>query len=400
MAAVMENGLSLKFAPAFRTDREVVRAAVLQNGLAIAYTTRTIGAERELFLEAVTQNGIALGYATPELRSDDEVVMTALSTNGYALKYLPVELVNHERALAAVTQNGLALDYVPRDIIDHEIALAAIEENGNALKFVPRKLTHDPEIALVIQEWRERKQWVREKEKDSQQRKERSQKKEASKLFESISLQPMHNFSATLKKIEFNKTELQQDEEKLRRREDELAQFQPTILKMEKEKPGRYDINPLRDKPSYRKYREYLAEKNRIESNLELAKSTLDGRKKKIVELEKYIEEWDPEQSKERDAQMRERFLHDDEDIDTIDSANIFSKTSKAHRNPYQDTRQKYESKPLSKLSNHGEGFRRKFTSLVNSFQGQPEALERMGYPMKGGKTKKHYKYGNTRRKI
>ena len=90
---------------------------------------------------------------------------------------------------------------------------------------------------------------------------------------------------------------------------------------------------------------------------------------------------------------MKDRYLHDDEDIDTIDSANIFYKASKSHRRPYQDTRQRHELNPVTKLSNQGEGFRRKFASLVNSFQGQPDALERMGYPMKGGrKTRKKHK--------
>jgi hypothetical protein len=238
-------------------------------------------------------------------------------------------------------------------------------------------------------DWREREQLRQEKQLS----------RAKASVLERISRQPMHTLSATLHNIEFHKTRLKEDEEKLRRREAELEQFQSTIIKMEKEKPGRYDKAPLRDNPSYRKYREYLAEKNQIESNLELVKRHIEADKKRIMELEESIEEWDPEQSEERDAQMRERFLHDDKDIDTIDSANVFYKASKSPRRPYQYTRQRDESNPLSKLSNHGEGFRRTFASLVNSFQGQPEALERMGYPMKGGKTKKRYKYG-TRRNI
>ena len=83
---------------------------------------------------------------------------------------------------------------------------------------------------------------------------------------------------------------------------------------------------------------------------------------------------------------MRYRYLHDDEDIDTIDSANVFYKATKAHHRHPQTSRQRHESTAVPKLSNHGEGFRRKFASLVNAFQGQPGALERMGYPMKGGR--------------
>jgi len=53
----------------------------------------------------------------------------------------------------------------------------------------------------------------------------------------------MHTLSATLYDIELNKTRLRESEEKLRRREDEFVEFQPTIIKMEKQKPGRYDRN-------------------------------------------------------------------------------------------------------------------------------------------------------------
>ena len=229
-------------------------------------------------------------------------------------------------------------------------------------------------------DWREREQL----------RQERQLSRAKASLLERIPRQPMHTLPAAIHDIEFHKTKLKEDEEKLRMREDELAEFQPTIIKMEKQKPARYDRDPLRDNPSYHKYREYLAEKKRIESNLEFVKRNIEARKNRIMELQEFIEEWDPGKSEERDAQMRDRYLHDDEDIDTIDSANVFYKASKSHRRPHQDIRQRHESNPLSKLSNHGEGFRRKFTSLVNSFQGQPEALERMGYPMKGGrKTRK-----------
>ena len=350
-------------------------------------------------LESLENIGNLLKFASEEFREDREIVMAAVMQNGLSLEYASEELrEDREIVMAAVTQNGLALNYVPRDIIDREIALAAIEENGNALKYVPRKFAEDPEIALVIQNLRERNQWIREREQHRQQREELSRKNASSAILTSIKIKPMHTLSATLHTIELHKRQLQKDEEKLRRREDELAEFQPTIVKMEQQKPERYDRNPLRDKPSYHKYREYLAEKNRIESNLEVVKRDIEFHKNRIMELEESIEEWDPEQSEERDAQMRERFLHDDKDIDTIHNGNIFDKATRRNSVSHH-SRQKQELTPLQKLSNHGEGFRRTFVDLTKSFQGQPDAKKRMGYP-EGGKTKKRYKYGTRRRNI
>ena len=239
-------------------------------------------------------------------------------------------------------------------------------------------------------------------EEREQRRLERELSQAKASILERIPRRPMHTLSATLRDIEFHNTQLQKDEEKVKRREGELEAFQPTIIQMEKRKPGNYDKNHLRDNPSYRNYREYLEEKKRIESNLEFEKRSVEDRKNRIMELEEYMEEWDPGQSEERDAQMRERFLHDDKDIDTVDSGNIFDNATKRTHSLSDHSRQRHELKPLGKLSNHGEGFRRMFTTLTKSFQGQPDAKKRLGYPVKpygGRKTKKRYKYG-TRRKI
>ena len=155
----------------------------------------------------------------------------------------------------------------------------------------------EPIIETYTMDWSEREQL----------RQERQLSRVKASLLERIPRQPMHTLPATLRYIEFHKKELQKDEEKLRRREDELAEFQPTIVKMEQQKPERYDKNPLRDKPSYHKYREYLEEKNRIESNLEFVKDNIEFNKNKIMELEEFIEEWDPGKSEERDKQIEER---------------------------------------------------------------------------------------------
>ena len=58
--------------------------------------------DREVVLAAVAQNGCALQYASEELRSDKEVVLTAVAQNGNVLNlaWPSVELRNDELLLA------------------------------------------------------------------------------------------------------------------------------------------------------------------------------------------------------------------------------------------------------------------------------------------------------------
>lgn len=231
-------------------------------------------------------------------------------------------------------------------------------------------------------------------------RQQRRREEERRELLREIQHSSEHPLSRFYRSLEIQKTNLREDEKEIRTREAELEEFQPTIRQMEKKTPPHYNIGYYLQSPAYEKYREYKDEKKRLEGNVGFYKRNMETRKDRIRELELKIQELqESPRQEERDAQMRDRYLHDEEDIDTIDSANIFYKETKAHRRPDQPTRQRHESTAVPKLSNHGEGFRRKFASLVNSFQGQPDALERMGYPMKGGKRKtrkKRYKYGRT----
>ena len=69
-------------------DREVVLAAVQQNGEAFHYAAEELQADREVVLAAVQQYGYysspycVLKYASPELRADREVVLAAVRKGG------------------------------------------------------------------------------------------------------------------------------------------------------------------------------------------------------------------------------------------------------------------------------------------------------------------------------
>jgi histidinol phosphatase-like PHP family hydrolase len=51
-------------------DKEVVLAAVKQNGLALEYASKELQNDREVVLAAVKQDGRALEYASDELKSE------------------------------------------------------------------------------------------------------------------------------------------------------------------------------------------------------------------------------------------------------------------------------------------------------------------------------------------
>ena len=63
--------------PELQADREVVLAAVRQNGWVLCYASTELRADREVVLAAVQQDGRALEFASPELRADREVVLAA-----------------------------------------------------------------------------------------------------------------------------------------------------------------------------------------------------------------------------------------------------------------------------------------------------------------------------------
>ena len=73
-------------------DREVVMAAVKQNGRALARASLELRGFRAVVLEAVKQDGTALKYVSDELRGDREVVLKAVKQSGLALGFASANL--------------------------------------------------------------------------------------------------------------------------------------------------------------------------------------------------------------------------------------------------------------------------------------------------------------------
>ena len=79
-------------------DREIVLAAVKQDGRAFYHTTPELQADREIVLAAVMQVGMALGHAASGLMADREIVLAAVMQDGSALGYASAELTAELKA--------------------------------------------------------------------------------------------------------------------------------------------------------------------------------------------------------------------------------------------------------------------------------------------------------------
>jgi len=77
---------------AFGADREVVLAAVQEDGMALRRASEALRADREVVLAAVQQKGAALQFAAEHLRADRDVVLAASGALAHATEELRAEL--------------------------------------------------------------------------------------------------------------------------------------------------------------------------------------------------------------------------------------------------------------------------------------------------------------------
>ena len=81
LSVVSENGYEgVRCADAsLRSDKDVILAAVNQDGRALRFASEELQSDREVVLAAVNQHGYALKFASEEFRSDREVVLAAVN---------------------------------------------------------------------------------------------------------------------------------------------------------------------------------------------------------------------------------------------------------------------------------------------------------------------------------
>ena len=152
MAAIGNNGRALTYASnQLKEDREVVMAAIGNNYWALEYASDELINNREVVMAAVGKYGQGLQYASNELKNDRELMMAAVGNDGWALKYASVELKNNrELMMAAVGNNGRALTYASNQLKnDREVVMAAVGNDGWALEYASVELKNDKEVVMA-----------------------------------------------------------------------------------------------------------------------------------------------------------------------------------------------------------------------------------------------------------
>ena len=125
---------------------------VREDGLQLRDASDVLRADREVVLAAVRQNGLALQFARHKLRTTDrDVVLAAVRQNGLALQFVDAGL-NFDRdgvALEAVQRTGGALQYVSGYLrYDKAFIFAVVRENVYAFKYAPPEWKTDKEVCL------------------------------------------------------------------------------------------------------------------------------------------------------------------------------------------------------------------------------------------------------------
>eukprot|EP00971_Amphidinium_carterae_P143327 2839631-Amphidinium_carterae.1 len=153
LADVQRDGLNLidvRHVPVrYKADREIVLAAVKQNGSALKYLEEECKADRDIVLAAVQQKGCVLEDVAEECKADGAVVLAAVQQDGYALKYAAEECKrDREIVLAAVQNKGCALYHAAEACkADREIVLVAVQQNPDAIRHAVDELLLDSTFA-------------------------------------------------------------------------------------------------------------------------------------------------------------------------------------------------------------------------------------------------------------
>jgi predicted RNA-binding protein (virulence factor B family) len=145
--------LLMKASESLRADKEVVLAAVSQNGEELEFASKELQSDREVVLAAIDNNVSAIEFASDNFRNDKEVILTAVKNSsicGSAFEYASEELKSdREFILEAVKKDAMALEYVSDDLrSDRDIVLAAVKSNGRSLAHASEGLKSDREIVL------------------------------------------------------------------------------------------------------------------------------------------------------------------------------------------------------------------------------------------------------------
>ena len=132
---VEENGLALRDMNDLNNDKEIVLAAVNQDGYALTFASDHLKNDKEVVLTAVQKDGTALSFASDHLKNDKEVVLEAVQQQGSAINYASDDLKEDKSFLKkCLLLNGDCLDYL---VNKDDIQLRAFAKFSNKPNNIP-----------------------------------------------------------------------------------------------------------------------------------------------------------------------------------------------------------------------------------------------------------------------
>jgi hypothetical protein len=129
----------------FRADEVITIAAVRQDGGLLQHAVPALCANRQVMRAAVSQNGWALRFAVPKLRADFDLVSLAIKRDRSAAQYASLEIRdNREIMLPLVHGCGGAIQYLGPGLLgDSEVVSIALRTWCGALRFAAAHLQKD-----------------------------------------------------------------------------------------------------------------------------------------------------------------------------------------------------------------------------------------------------------------
>jgi hypothetical protein len=108
LAALSQNGYALQYASdTLKNDKEVVLAAVFRDGRSLQFASAAVNNDKNVVLAAMSCNATALGYATDAMKNDKEVVMTAVSNYADVMEDASDELLDDECFVLSMKMIGI-----------------------------------------------------------------------------------------------------------------------------------------------------------------------------------------------------------------------------------------------------------------------------------------------------
>ena len=148
-----KSGELLKFVDSkFKKDKEIVYAAIKNNGEAIIYADKKFINDRKLIFKSI-KTGLE-SFLNPILKKyhkDEKFIYEAVKNNPANYKKINNSLKSNKKiALCAVENYGFLLEYVPKKLrADREIVLKAFSDRLEAIQFMDPKFRSDEDLIIT-----------------------------------------------------------------------------------------------------------------------------------------------------------------------------------------------------------------------------------------------------------